>query len=231
MLLSGHEIDEEGRADKGRQDADGDLHRQQIAGHVVHQQQKDRAQQHGRRKKTAAVAAHQLAAEMGDHKAHPADHAADGDAGGGQHRGAQDHHQPQRCGVDAHGAGLLLAEGQQIDAPAQQQKRHRTQRHRQQGEGHVLHPRAAETAHEPIGDGGQLVGGVGHQLDIGGSGGEQGRDHDARQQQVHHLIAPDAPGQHVHQRHRGKAGGKGRRRDAQSLEAQQDRQRRAEAGA
>ena len=41
------------------------------------------------------------------------------------------------------------------------------------GKGDGVHTGAGEAAHEPVGDLGQLVGGIGHQLDIGGTGREQ----------------------------------------------------------
>ena len=132
--------------------------------------------------------------------------------------------------MHAHGPGLLLVQRQQVDPPAQDIQRHQTNEHGYDGKGHILQPRAGQAAHEPVGDLRKLVGGIGYQLHIGGTGGEQGPDHHAGQQNGHHLIAPGAPGDGIHQRHGQQAAAKGQDRDAAAGKAQQDSQRGPEAG-
>ena len=57
---------------------------------------------------------------------------------------------------------------------------------------------AGETAHEPVGDIGQLVSGVCHEFRIGDAGLEQRRHHDAGEHHHHHVVAagPRADEQH-----------------------------------
>ena len=106
--LPHHEVEEEGGADEGGEDADGDLGGQQVPGHVVHRQEKDGAEEHGGGHEGAVVVAHQPPAQVGDHQPHPADHAGDRDGGGGDQGGAQGQNEAQPVGVDAHGLGLLV---------------------------------------------------------------------------------------------------------------------------
>ena len=167
---------------------------------------------------------------MRDHEPHPADHAGDGDGGGRQHRGAEDHRQTQAVRVDAHGAGFIRREGQQVHAPAKQQQGRQPCRHTDGGKGDGVHTGAGEAAHEPVGDLGQLVGGIGHQLDIGGTGREQRAYHDTGQQEAHHTAAPGSAAHQIDQGHGQQAGQEGENGDHHGALARQDRQRRTEAG-
>ena len=116
------EIEKQRRADEGREDAERDLARGKAAGQIVDQHQKARAQQHRARQQPLRVLPDEQPADMWDHEPHPADHAADGDARRGRQRGAEDDEQAQQPGVDAHAAGLRLADGQKIQPPPQKKK-------------------------------------------------------------------------------------------------------------
>ena len=70
-------------------------------------------------------------------------------------------------------AGLHIPKGQQVNAPADAEQRHKPQQHRWNRQCHLTPLDTAEAAHKPIGNGRQLVIGVRHQLDIRGSRLEQ----------------------------------------------------------
>ena len=166
---------------------------------------------------------------MGDHQTHPTDHTAEGHAGGRQHRGTEDHHQTQPLGVHTHGAGLLLAQREQVDAPTQGIQRHQTYQHGDNAKRHIAQTGAGQAAHQPIGNFRQLIGGVRHQLHIRGAGGEQRADHNAGEQDVHHLTAPGTLCDQIDQHHGGKAEDECRCGHAAARKAQQNCQRGTEA--
>ena len=179
----------------------------------------------------AVAVAHHAPGQMGDHQTHPADDAADGDRRRGDQGGAEDHHAAQTFGIDAHGPGFFVAQGQNVDAPAQQQQGHQTDGHGNDGKPDVLGLGAVEAAHEPVGNGRELVLGIRHQLDHGGAGGDQGTDHDARQDQAQHTLAL-GPAAHIHNEQNCADGtGEGENHDPGAAQVQQDRQGRTEGGA
>ena len=127
------------------------------------------------------IVAYHSPGQMGNYKTHPADDTADSHSSCGNQRGTEDHSRPEPSGIDTHGAGFFIAQGQQIDPPAQQKQRRKTQEHRNQCKPYIFGRCSVETAHEPVGDGGQLIFGIGHQFDERGTGGNQRADHDACQ--------------------------------------------------
>ena len=164
---------------------------------------------------------------MGHHQPHPSDHAADRDGGGGDQRGAHHRQKTQPGGVDPHGPGLVVPQGEQIELPAQEKQGEQPGGHSGGDAGHIGQTGARQAAHEPVGDLRELAGGVGHQLE-GGGGGEQGADHHARQHQVEHPV-PGRPLSHqVDQHHRGQGPEKGGQGGALIAHPHQDGQRRPE---
>ena len=86
---------------------------------VVHDEQERRAHEHGGRDEPAVIGAHEHAAQMGDDESHPADHAGDADACSCHEGGGDDDDDAGALGVHAHGGGLVVAHGEDVDAPAQ----------------------------------------------------------------------------------------------------------------
>ena len=134
-------------------------------------------------------------ADMRNHKPHPSDHAADGDAGRSRKRRADDDSQPQKLCVDAHAARLSFADSQQIQPPAQKKKRKQAQQNGNHRKVQIVQTNSGQRAHQPIGDGRQLFVRVGNQFNKGGSGGKQRADHHARQHhrqiRAHTAQPPD----------------------------------------
>ena len=168
---------------------------------------------------------------MRNHQSYPADHAGNRHAGGGHQRRADHRQQTQPAGVHAHRARLVLSGRQDIEPPAHQQQRRAAQRHGNKSKAHIAHARARKAAHQPIGDGGQLVAGIGHQFDIGGSRRKKGGDHHACQQDIDRPAAARAAANQIDQRHCEQAERKGRYHNHRPAAIQQDGQRRAEARA
>ena len=163
-----------GRADEGGQDADGDLHGQQVPGHVVHQQQKGGPAEKAPGHEVPVIAAQNLSAQMGHHQPYPADHAREGHAGGSDQGGRKEQGEAHPAGVHPQGPGFAVPQAQQVQLPPEQEQGHQAHRHGQEGQGNVAKPGPGQGAHEPVGDLRELVAGIGHQFDIGGAGVEQG---------------------------------------------------------
>ena len=136
-----------------------------------------------------------------------------------------------RVGVNAHAPRLRLAHGQQIHPPAQQPQRNQPHKNRKHGKLHVTRLDGRQRAHQPVGNGRQLIGWVCHQFNKRSAGGEQRADHHARQ---HHrkrrLDFADARNE-IRQQHRQKSKAKRQPRDRAVTESEQKPQRRAEARA
>ena len=128
--------------DKGSQNADGDLHRQQVPADVIHQQQKGGSKQHRGREQLAVVIADIPTAQVGDDQTHPADQTADRNRSGGDQRGAYHYNQPQQGGIDPQRAGFFLAQGQQVQPPADEQQRDKPQCHGKDSKADI-HPAGA----------------------------------------------------------------------------------------
>ena len=107
--LSGDQPEEERRANKGGENTDGNTGGSEKAGDVVHYQKKNTATQYRSREQAPEVGAYQTAHHVGNHQTHPADHAADGNGGGGDQCGAQDDPQTDPGGVDTHGTSFVIA--------------------------------------------------------------------------------------------------------------------------
>ena len=138
---------------------------------------------------------------MRNDEAHPADHARDADARGSDERGGDDDDDAGAPGVHAHGSGLVVAHGEDVDAPAQGEQRGAADEHDGEHHGDVAHVRAGERSHEPVGDVGELIGGVGHQFGVGDAGLEQRRHHDAGEHDHHHVVAAGPRTDKQHQEH------------------------------
>ena len=168
---------------------------------------------------------------MGHHQAHPADHARHGHAGGGDQCGGQEQHQPHQMGVHPQGPGFLLPQAQQVQLPAEQKQGDEAQNHGEEGQGDVGKPGPGQAPHEPVGDLGQLVAGVGHQLDVGGAGVEEGGEHDARQDQVDEPCPRRPLGHQHHEAHGEKAEAEGAEGNHPAGRSEKDGQRGSEGGA
>ena len=116
--------DENRRADNRRQNAERNLSRRGKPGNIVHNHKKRSAEQHRRRDETLIVMPEKHPRKVRDDEADPADHTAHGNAGGRDERSAHDDRQTKPRCMHTETARFLFAERQQIDAPAQQEKRH-----------------------------------------------------------------------------------------------------------
>ena len=95
----------------------------------------------------------------------------------------------------------------------------------------IVQPHSGQRAHQPVGDGGQLLVRVGDQFNKGGSGGKQRPDHYARQHHRQIRAHPAQPPDQIRQSHRRKAEEERACRDDGVARAEQNRQRRTEARA
>ena len=134
------------------------------------------------------IVAYHSPGQMGNYQTHPADDTADSHSSCGNQRGTEDHSRPEPSGIDTHGAGFFIAQGQQIDPPAQQKQRRKAQKHRNQRKPYIFGRCSVETAHEPVGDGRQLGFSVSCELYEGYESREQRSYHDARE----HYVAESA---------------------------------------
>ena len=172
------------------------------------------------------------AGDVRDDEADPADHAGDGDHAGGHERRRGDHEQAQAPGLDAQRLGLLVAERQHVDAPAQQHQRHEPDQHQRHRRPHLALADGREAAEQPEHDGGQLVVGVGQDLhERDGRAGERADHHAGQHQHQDRVAAVHHRGDAVDEADGGKPHDEGRELDAGHGQRQEDAEHGAEAGA
>ena len=198
---------------------------------IVHDDQERGPEQGRSRDQPPVVIAEQHPAEMRDDKADPADHAGDRDGCCRQQPRAEDDGESQQAGIHAHRARLLLAERQQVHAPAQDQQRHEPERDRDHKKQHIPRLDGGKAAHQPVGNGRELLLRVGDELEIGRARRKERRDHHAGQNEGNSLVRAAHAADKIGRRNCQKAEHEGRRRNAEIACAEQDGQRRAEARA
>jgi hypothetical protein len=177
------------------------------------------------------IGADQGARHVRDDQADPPDDAGGRDhAGGYEGDGAEDRPLHQLDGR-AQRARLVLAQREDVDLVAQQddQDRRGQDRHRHQRE--VAVAGGGDAAHQPVGDGRQLLMRIGQQLDNGNGRFGEGRDDHARQHERQRRGAPLHAGEELHHQEAADAEGEGGPDDDIAAADQQDRERAAEAGA
>ena len=165
---------------------------------------------------------------MGDHQAHPPDHAGHGHGGGGDEGRTEDDDDADPARVDPHSAGFVVPKGQHVHPPAQQEEGQQADGHGDHGQAHLVPLGSGQAAHEPVGDLGKLVGGIRHQFNEGRARGEKGTHHDARQHQGQHPLAPGHTAHQKGGRHGDDAEAEGGDGDHMAVRPQQNGQRSAE---
>ena len=168
---------------------------------------------------------------MRDHKAHPADHTADGDTSRRHERCAQNHNDTQPSRMHAHASGLCLTHGKKIHAPPEQPQRNQPRKNRPRGKLHVARLCRGQRAHQPVGDGGQLIGRIGNQFNKGGAGGKKRADHHAREHHRKRRLDFAHARNEIRKQNREQAKGERQPRHRAIAKTQQKRQCRAESRA
>ena len=168
---------------------------------------------------------------MRDHQPDPADHARDRDDARRDQRGADDDHRAEPARLDAERARLLVAERQHVDPPAQQHQRDQPGQHDRRGGQDVLGLHAGQAAEQPEGDRGQLVVGIGENLEERGRGARQRAHHHPGEHQDQRAVADPHRGRdESHQRHRPEPAREPHELDRDDRQRQEDPEHRAEPG-
>ena len=126
---------------------------------------------------------------MRDEQADPADLTAHRNRRCGDDSGGQNENQARARQIDAACFRLVLAEGQDIQPPAQQIDHHDAGKNQRRADRNFFVACAREAAHQPIGDFRQLILRVGGILEQRADGVKQRRCDDARQHEIHHRAA------------------------------------------
>ena len=200
-------------------------------GDIVHDHKKRPAEQHGRRDEALIIMPEKHPRKVRDDKADPPDHTAHGNAGGRDERSAHNDHKTEPRRMHAETARFLLAEREQVDAPAQQKERHHADERRDESKLQIARFGRRERAHQPVCDGRELLFGVCNELYKRCARREQRADNDAGKHHgkcsVHAACPADAP----RERHRAHAADERAHRHAEIVERQKNAERRAEARA
>ena len=102
---------------------------------------------------------------MGNHQSYPTDDATDRHTGRRNQRRADDDNHAQALGIDTQCPGFFIAQRKNVDFPAQDKDGGQSHDHRDGGQLDVIHIGTVKAAHEPVGDGGQLLLSIRDQFD------------------------------------------------------------------
>ncbi len=177
------------------------------------------------------IDADHAAAHVRDDEPDPSDNAA------GRHRERREDRRRDNGNVaDARGihpeaARLLLAEREDVDAPADRDQERPCGNHGQPDDLDFIKVRLGKAAHQPVGNGGQLVVGVGRVFHQRDERGEDRRDDDAREHERHHRDGAAAAREVVHEPDTRHAADEGDDRGPRARPPEEDAEHSAEASA
>ena len=133
--------------------------------------------------------------------------------------------------MHAETARFLLAEREQVDAPAQQKERHHADERRDESKLQIARFGRRERAHQPVCDGRELLFGVRDELYKRCARREQRADNDAGEHHGERAVHAACPADAPRERHRAHAADERAHRHAKIVERQKNAERRAEARA